>query len=57
MRNTTLAIGFGAGRALVGAARLAVPGRVSRTWVGSDDAAADVLARCLGGRDVVRAGD
>jgi hypothetical protein len=57
MRNTTLAIGVGAGRALVGAGQLAVPGRVSRTWVGSDDAAADVLARCLGGRDVVRACD
>ena len=53
MRPSTLAIGFGAGRALFGIAMLAAPGRITRFWVGADDAPARVLARCLGGRDVV----
>ena len=53
MRPSTLAIAFGAGRALVGIALLAVPARITQAWVGADDAPAGVLARCLGGRDLV----
>jgi hypothetical protein len=53
MRRSTQAIVFGAGRALVGIALLAAPGRITEAWVGADDAPADVLARCLGGRDLV----
>lgn len=53
MPPSSLAIAFGAGRALFGVAMLAVPGRVTRAWVGSDDSPSAVLARCLGGRDLV----
>src|SRR3954449_876693 len=52
MRPSSLAIAFGGGRALFGAAMLAVPGQVTRAWVGAEDAPAVVLARCLGGRDI-----
>ena len=53
MARPSLAVAFGVGRAVVGAALLAVPGRVTRTWVGASDTPAQVLARCLGGRDLV----
>jgi hypothetical protein len=53
MRPATLAIGFGVGRALVGVALLATPGPIARAWVGSDGAAANVLSRSLGVRDLV----
>jgi hypothetical protein len=53
MRPSTLAIGFGAGRALVGVALLAVPGPIARSWLGADDTPTTVLARCLGARDLV----
>ena len=53
MRPSGLAIAFGVGRVLFGGAMLAVPGRVTRAWVGAEDAPAVVLARCLGGRDIV----
>jgi hypothetical protein len=53
MRPSLLAIAFGAARALFGVALLAVPGRISRAWVGLDDAPALVMARGLGGRDLV----
>jgi hypothetical protein len=53
MRTTILASGFGAARALFGVAVLAAPGRITRSWVGVDDPPALVMARCLGGRDVV----
>ena len=53
MRPKTLVMAFGVGRALFGVVLLAVPGAITRTWVGSQDAPALVLARCLGGRDVV----
>jgi hypothetical protein len=53
MRPSTLAIGFGAGRALVGVALLAVPAPIARSWVGADDTPATVLARSLGARDLV----
>jgi hypothetical protein len=53
MRPSTLAIGFGAGRALVGIALLAVPAPIARSWVGADDTPATVLARSLGARDLV----
>jgi len=53
MRPAKLAATFGAGRALFGIALLAAPAKITRAWVGRDDAAAVVLARCLGGRDVV----
>jgi hypothetical protein len=56
MRPSTLALAFGAGRVLIGAALLAAPGSIARSWVGVDGAAAGVLARCLGGRDVVIGG-
>jgi hypothetical protein len=52
MRPSSLAIAFGVGRALFGGAMLAVPGQVTRVWVGGEDAPAVVLARCLGGRDL-----
>jgi hypothetical protein len=53
MRPSGLAIAFGVGRVLFGVAMLAVPGQVTRAWVGAEDAPAVVLARCLGGRDIV----
>jgi hypothetical protein len=53
MRPSTLAIAFGAGRAIVGVALLAAPGPIARSWVGADDTPATVLARCLGVRDLV----
>ena len=52
MRPSGLAIAFGVGRVLFGGAMLAVPGRVTRAWVGAEDAPAVVLARCLGVRDL-----
>jgi hypothetical protein len=53
MPTTILATAFGAARALFGVALLALPGRITRAWVGTDDTPALVMARCLGGRDVV----
>jgi hypothetical protein len=53
MRPSSLAIAFGVGRVLFGVAMLAVPGQVTRAWVGAEDAPAVILARCLGGRDIV----
>ena len=53
MRPSSLAIAFGAGRVLFGVAMLAVPGHITRPWVGAGGAPAAVLARCLGGRDIV----
>ena len=53
MRPSTLAIGFGAGRALVGVALLAAPAPIARAWVGADDTPTTVLARSLGARDLV----
>ena len=53
MRPSTLAIAFGAGRVLVGAALLATPGPITRAWVGDDGAPAQLLGRCLGARDAV----
>jgi hypothetical protein len=53
MRPSSLAIAFGAGRALVGAALLAVPAPIARGWVGAAGAPAMVLSRSLGGRDLV----
>ena len=53
MRPSTLAIGFGAGRALVGVALLAAPAPIARAWVGADDTPATVLTRSLGARDLV----
>jgi hypothetical protein len=53
MRLSILAIAFGLGRALFGVAMLAVPGRVTSVWLGSEETPAVVLARCLGGRDLV----
>src|SRR3954451_2502030 len=52
MRPSSLAIAFGVGRVLFGGAMLAVPGQITRVWVGAEDAPAVVLARCLGGRDI-----
>jgi hypothetical protein len=52
MRPSSLAIAFGAGRALFGVAMLAVPGQITRAWVGADGPPTTVLARCLGGRDI-----
>ena len=52
MRPSSLALAFGVGRALFGGAMLAVPGQVTRAWVGAEDPPAVVLARCLGGRDI-----
>jgi hypothetical protein len=56
MRPRILAGAYGVGRALFGVVLLAVPGAITRIWVGSDDTPALVLARCLGGRDVVVGG-
>jgi NaMN:DMB phosphoribosyltransferase len=52
MRPSLLATAFGGARALFGVAVLAAPGRITRSWVGTDDPPALVMARCLGGRDV-----
>ena len=48
MRPSTLAIAFGAGRALVGVALLAAPAPIARSWVGAAGTPATVLARSLG---------
>ena len=53
MRASTMAIAFGAGRALVGAALLAAPAPIARGWVGAEGTPAAVLTRSLGGRDLV----
>jgi hypothetical protein len=53
MRPSTLAIAFGAGRALVGVALLAAPAPIARSWVGADGTPATVLSRSLGARDLV----
>ncbi len=53
MRPSSLAIAFGTGRVLFGVAMLAVPEHITRAWVGVGGAPAAVLARCLGGRDIV----
>jgi hypothetical protein len=53
MRPPSLAIAFGAGRALIGAALLAVPAPIARRWVGADDTPATLLSRSLGARDLV----
>jgi hypothetical protein len=53
MRPSSLAIAFGAGRALVGVALLAAPAPIARGWVGAAGAPAIVLGRSLGGRDLV----
>jgi hypothetical protein len=53
MRPSTLAIAFGAGRALVGVALLAVPAPIARAWVGADGTPATLLSRSLGARDLV----
>jgi hypothetical protein len=53
MRLSTLAIGFGAGRALIGVALLAAPAPIARAWVGADDTPTTVLTRSLGARDLV----
>ena len=53
MRPSTIAIAFGAGRALVGVALLAAPGPIARGWVGADGTPASVLTRSLGARDLV----
>src|SRR3954466_1655105 len=52
MRPSSLAIAFGVGRVLFGGAMLAVPGQITRVWVGAEAAPAVILARCLGGRDI-----
>jgi hypothetical protein len=53
MRPSSLAIAFGAGRALFGVALLAAPAPIARGWVGAEGAPANVLTRSLGGRDLV----
>jgi hypothetical protein len=53
MRPSTLALAFGAGRALVGVALLAAPAAIARSWVGADDTPTTVLTRSLGARDLV----
>jgi hypothetical protein len=53
MRPANLAANFGFGRALFGVALLVAPGRITRAWVGTDGTPALVMARCLGGRDIV----
>ena len=53
MRPSTMAIAFGAGRALVGVALLAAPAPIARGWVGAEGTPASVLTRSLGARDVV----
>jgi len=53
MRPSSLAIAFGAGRALVGVALVAAPAPIARRWVGAAGTPAGVLTRALGGRDFV----
>jgi NaMN:DMB phosphoribosyltransferase len=53
MRPTSLAATLGAGRVLIGIALLAVPDKITRAWVGTEGTPAVVLARCMGGRDMV----
>jgi hypothetical protein len=53
MPTSALAAIFGAARALFGVAMLAVPARITTAWLGTQEPEAIVLARCLGGRDVV----
>jgi hypothetical protein len=53
MRPSSLAIAFGAGRALFGVALLAAPAPIARSWVGADGTPASVLTRSLGARDLV----
>jgi hypothetical protein len=53
MRPSSLALAFGAGRALFGVALLAAPAPIARGWVGADGTPASVLTRSLGGRDLV----
>lgn len=45
-----------AGRVAAGFALLLAPGRTSRAWVGDHGAAAEVLTRCVGVRDLVMGG-
>ena len=52
MPVTPLATALGAGRALLGAALLATPAPILRSWVGGDDAPATLLARSVGARDI-----
>jgi peptide-methionine (R)-S-oxide reductase len=52
MRPSSLAIAFGAGRALFGVAMLAAPAPIARSWVGAHGAPASALTRALGGRDI-----
>ena len=47
MRPSSLAIACSAGRALFAVAVLAVPGTVTRAWLGADDAPAAVLASAI----------
>ena len=54
MRPSTMAIAFGAGRALIGVALLAAPAPIARGWVGAEGTPAavlDPLAGCPGPRD------
>lgn len=44
---------LGVGRAAVGVAMVAAPGRVSQSWVGSADAHATVPTRALGAREIL----
>jgi hypothetical protein len=53
MRPSTVAIGFGAGRALVGVALLAAPAPIARSWLGAEGTPASALTRSLGARDLV----
>jgi hypothetical protein len=53
MRPSSLALAFGAGRALFGVALLAAPAPIARSWVGADGTPASVLTRSLGARDLV----
>lgn len=52
MRPSSIAIAFGAGRALFGVAVLAVPAPIARAWVGAGATPESVLTRSLGARDV-----
>jgi hypothetical protein len=56
MRRSRDAVLYGAGRTLFGVAMLAIPGRITRAWVGADDAPSAVLIRCLAGRDIAIGG-
>ena len=53
MPPSSLAVAFGAGRALVGVALLAAPAPIARSWVGAHGTPASVLTRSLGVRDLV----